>query len=211
MLEDLVPLNPIAFFAFQIECFSIGTKKWEKRHRLPDLTSFHNTQPFADIFLGWHKQGIEAEVIVKGSFNSPSFPNLAQGDSIEFFFDTRDVKTTGFTTKFCHHFFFLPDPLFNHDDSIQGGEMTRFRTEDRHELCESRLLKIESESGRKERKIKIFIPSECLHGYDPSQFDRLGFTYRINRVDGSRQNFSASDSDFAIESQPALWSSLKLI
>lgn len=182
-------------------------EKLEKKHLLPDLSSFHGHPSFAEVSLGWDRGGLYVLVNVKGNFDHPGFPDLIGSDSIELFFDTRDVKTTGFTNRFSHHFFFLPEPIEVNSEWIQAGELTHFRTEDRHELCDPASLKIEKKKGI----IKIFIPSESLHGYDPTQFGRLGFTYRINRKNGSKQNFSASDADFSIESQPSLWSSLKLI
>ncbi len=32
--------------------------------------------------------------------NNPFFPNVNQGDSFELFIDTRDVKTSGYNTRF---------------------------------------------------------------------------------------------------------------
>lgn len=151
------------------------------------------------------------QVVVKGSFNEPQFPNFQAGDSVELFFDTRDVKTSGFNTKFCHHFYFLPEAIENEGEAIQAGEATRFRTEDVHELCSPQLLEVKTTKGGKEVKMDIFIPKECLHGYDPSLFERLGFTYRINRASGSHQFFTANGEDFTIEQQPSLWASIKLI
>jgi hypothetical protein len=211
MLEELLALNPIHFFAFQINCYSVKNKGLEKKHLLPDLSTFYEERPFAEVSLGWERKGIYLSVNVSGRFEQPDFPNFAAADSIELFFDTRDVKTTGYTTRFCHHFYFLSDPVQLNGDSVQAGEITRFRTDDVHELCDASQLKVEAQQEKKGRRVHIFIPSECLHGFDPTQFDRLGFTYRINRINGSKQYFSASDADFPVESQPSLWASLKLV
>lgn len=211
MLDEIVPLNPVHFFAFQIDSCFVKGNQLEKKHRLPDLSPFHLERPFAQVALGWNAKGILAEVRVRGSFDEPDFPNFVNADSIEFFFDTRDVKTTGYNTRFCHHFYFLPEPVSSNGDRVQAGEVTRFRTEDVHELCDATLLKVQSKQEKKQCVIHIFIPSECLYGYDPTQFDRLGFTYRINRVTGEKQQFSVNDEDFTIENQPSLWASLKLV
>ena len=209
MFESL--LNPVHFFAFQIDCHPTNAGKLEKKHLLPDLSSFHGSLPFAEVAIGWHEKGIHLTVSVQGRFDQPTFPHIGSADSIELFIDTRDVKTAGFPTRFCHHFYFLPDPVEDNGESIQAEEITHFRTDDKHELCDASLLQVSSEKEKKRRRVNIFIPSDCLHGYDPTQFDRLGFTYRINRIDGSEQNFSANETDFSIESQPSLWASLKLV
>jgi len=212
MFDELVPLAPVDFFSFQIDCHYIENRNFEKKHLLPDLSAFHDDNPsFARVSIGWHAKGVYVWVNVNGRFDQSGFPHFAETDSIELFFDTRDVKTTGYVTKFCHHFYFLPQPVQTNGDQIQTGEITRFRTDDVHELCDASQLKIEVSQTKKKCGVNIFIPSECLYGYDPTQFDRLGFNYRINRINGSSQGFSASDADFPIESQPSLWASLKLV
>lgn len=212
-MEDLIPLNPIHFFSIELPCFYLKKnegRKWEKKHLLADLSSFQGEHSFAEVFLGWNEEGIHAEISVAAPFDTVRLPDYYQGDYIEFFFDTRDVKSTGYTTRFCHHFYFLPTLPEESEEWAQAAEVTRFRTEDKHELCDSAKLFIDSKKEKKMQVIKIFIPAECLYGYDPSQFDRLGFTYRIGRQNGQEQYFSASDEDFSIEQQPSLWASLTL-
>jgi hypothetical protein len=144
---------------------------------------------------------------VSQAFQRVTYPDIARGDSVELFFDTRDVKTSGFNTRFCHHFFFLPEAVDGH----QAGEITRFRTEDIHELCDPKELKVKSQLKSNSYQMQIFIPAHCLHGYDSEQFDRLGFTYRINRPDGPSQHFSVVTDDYQVEQQPSLWSSVRLV
>jgi hypothetical protein len=96
-------------------------------------------------------------------------------------------------------------------EEVHAGELTRFRSEDVHELCQGSALQVNTQKKRDGYSLQIFIPSNCLFGYDPEQFDRLGFTYRINRADGSPQHFCVSTEDYAIEQNPSLWSSMRLI
>ena len=121
--------------------------------------------------------------------------------------DTRDLKSAGFNTRFCHHFYFLAQAV----EGQQAGEITHFRTEDRHPLCDSQALECQIKSSSKDYILQIFIPSQCLYGYDPKQFDRLGFTYRINRVGGHPQHFTVVSEEYQIDQQPSLWGSLRLV
>lgn len=210
MLEEVIPLTPVHFFSFQVDCHYFK-KNLERRHKLPDLSPFHGDFAFAEMFLGWNEKGIALEARVNAPFDESEFPDFQSGDSIELFIDTRDVKTTAYPTKFCHHFYFLPVPFEENGDAIQAGEVTRFRADDAHELCDPSKLIVVSEKGRREQIVKILMPAECLHGYDPVLINRLGFSYRINKKNGHRQFFSANDADFTIESQPSLWASLKLL
>jgi hypothetical protein len=94
---------------------------------------------------------------------------------------------------------------------VDRGELTQFRTDDAHPLCAPERLELHVDNKRLGYVVKIFIPKDCLHGYDvASQFDRLGFSYRVNRADGESQHFAAASEDFKIEQYPSLWNTLKL-
>lgn len=207
--EQTFHLHPVNFFALAAECRYLDKKDLTPSltsHLLPDTSGLCYEYPFAKVAIGWHEKGIGFQIFVDQPFSRVSYPDVARGDSIELMIDTRDLKSAGFNTRFCHHFFFLPEPV----DGLQAGEITRFRTEDSHPLCDPSLLQCETRKGSSDYKIKIFIPSQCLYGYDPKQFDRIGFTYRINRASGKPQHFSVLSQEYQIDQQPSLWSSLKL-
>lgn len=210
--DDFIPLNPINFFQIGFDCKSIDAKSWSTKiekaeFKVPDTSELSVEESFADVHMGWNADGLYFSVFLHVPFQQANYPNYDRGDSVELFIDTRDVKTSGFNTRFCHHFFFLPADV----DGVQAAEVTRFRTEDVHELCDPKELKVLTDFSKKSYLIKIFIPSQCLYGYDPEQFDRLGFTYRINRHGGSSQHFSVSSLEYPIEQQPSLWSSVRLV
>lgn len=211
--SPIVPLSPVNFFQINADCYQLPSGSFPtlsstlKKYKLPDTSSLCAEEHFADLFIGWNEEGIEVLVQVSCPFQKASYPEITQGDSLELFIDTRDVKTSGYNTRFCHHLFFLPESI----EGRQAGEITRFRTEDAHELCDFSKLVVNSQIKPSSYKINIFIPSQCLNGYDVNQFDRLGFTYRINRTHGSSQHFSVTTDDYQLEQQPSLWSSLKLI
>lgn len=206
--ENVVALNPVNFFQISFDCPHKGVKdKFSPKNALPDTSSLCNEDSFAQVYLGWNLEGIEAQVTIREAYTQSVFPDVTAGDSVELFIDTRDVKTSGFNTRFCHHFFFLPEAV----DGRIAGEMTRFRTEDTHELCDPSELKVSAQLKANSYVLQIFIPSSCLHGYDPEQFSRIGFAYRINRAQGSSQHFSVVTEDYQLEQQPSLWSSVKLV
>lgn len=213
--NEWLPLTPINFFQISADCpylpltkegFPHMTPKQAQYMLLPDTSQLCAEESFAQVSLGWNQEGLEACVRVSYPFERAYYPDVFRGDSVELFIDTRDVKTSGFNTRFCHHFFFLAEAIEGH----LAGEITRFRTEDAHPLCEPNDLKVKSFLKPSSHTLNIFIPSHCLYGYDPDQFDRLGFSYRINRADGFPQHFTVVSEDFPIEQQPSLWGSLKL-
>ena len=214
-MEELTPITPVNFFQMSLECrhldlggnFPRLNGKSRKKFLLPDTSALCHEEHFADVTMGWKKEGIEFLFNVDKKFEEAYYPDVVRGDSVEIFIDTRDVKTSGYNTRFCHHFFFLPEAVEGH----QAGELTHFRTEDVHELCDPNELKIKAHVKANQYVLHAWIPRECLFGYDPEQFDRLGFSYRINRPYWESQHFSVVTEDYQLEQQPSLWSSLRLV
>ncbi len=214
-MEDLSPITPVNFFQLAVKCrklegkgqFPALTPKIAKSYLLPSTSALCNEENFADVSMGWDEEGLEFLVQVSKEFEEARLPDVSIGDSIEFFIDTRDVKTSGYNTRFCHHFFFLPEAV----DGRQAGEITHFRTEDQHPLCDPSELRVKSVFKNGAYHVHCRIPKICLVGYDPKQFDRIGFSYRINRPYWESQHFSVVTADYQLEQQPSLWSSMRLI
>lgn len=209
VLEELPPLVPLEFFTLDANLRYSKTpptsKSMLRSFLLPDTSEWLPEERFADVALAWNESGIYVVVSVNKPFEEASYPHFSDGDAVELFFDTRDLKTAGFATKFCHQFVFLPEPV----QGISAQEITHFRTEDTHPLCDSSDLQITAEIRKKDYELQLFIPAHCLHGYDPSSFERIGFTYRIHRYKGTPQHFALSSEHFSAAQHPRLWASFK--
>lgn len=216
MFEEQQPINPLHFFQFSADCHYLKEcgKKFPAldaqkpgRFELPATAAVSKGKASAKVALGWHADGIEAAVFVPLKYPlTVRYPEITLGDSVEFFFDTRDIKTSGYNTRYCHHFFFLPEAV----DGIQAAEKTKFRTDDAHPLCDPSELQLKAQTVPGGYTLNIFIPKQCLFGYDPDEFQRLGFNYRVNKFDQPPEEFSTLTRDFQVEQQPSLWSTLKL-
>ena len=141
MDEDSFALSPVNFFQLSVDCHYAANGLSEQKYFLPNTSQLCGEEYFAKVALGWNEKGLECLVEVSQPFHQAYYPVVTRGDSVELMVDTRDVKTSGYNTRFCHHFFFLPEAI----EGIQAGELTRFRTEDRHELCDPQDLKVESQ------------------------------------------------------------------
>ncbi len=206
-LDQISPILPIDFFTVELDLLPAEWKKnLSKKHILPDFTDLLFEDLFAHISMGWHEKGLFFEVDVRKPFEECFFPEYRKGDSVEFFIDTRAMKSGGFLTRFCHHFVFLPKPV----DEIIAQEVTRFRTDDSHELCDSEKLQVSAKFTSRSYALQIYLPLESLHGYDPVSFDRLGFSYRINRPSKDPQHFTVSSDYLAVENQPSIWSTMHM-
>lgn len=209
-MDEFVAITPVNFFPISWDCHfskeNLTASNFNK-FAAPDLSDLCTEPKFADVSMGWSKEGLSLFVDVQKPMRRCSYPDVTRGDAFELFIDTRDVKTSGFNTRFCHHFFFLPEAVDEH----RAGEITRFRTEDVHELCAADELQLKVQLKAHSYTLAIFIPAHCLYGYDPEQFDRLGVSYRISRPDGPAQHFSVVTEDYQVDQQPSLWSSVRLI
>jgi len=179
----------------------------EKSLLLPSTSDLLGEETFADVYTSWNVDRLSFFISSKVPFQGAGDGDYRRGDSVELFIDTRDLKTKGVVSRFCHHFVFFPVQVQN----FYGREITRFRGEDIHRLCHPEDLQASPDLDEDSYRLAIEIPSACLHGFDPLSFPRLGFTYRINRTDGPPQHFAVSSEEYAIEQHPATWGTLKLV
>lgn len=208
LFEDLPALSPVQFFGVNSDCLYLKDKgKMTHDHALPDTSDLLGEDSFASIYAGWNVDRIAFRFSIGVPFQGTGEGDYRKGDSIEIFIDTRDLKSRGVVSRFCHHFVFFPVQVQN----FFGREITRFRGEDVHRLCHPEDLQVVADLKKKEYELLIEIPSVCLHGYDPLGFPRIGFTYQINRTGGFPQHFAVSSEEFAIEQHPATWGTLKLV
>lgn len=209
-LEKIPAIAPLEFFS--LECnllFSEKSpllKRSSDKYLLPSTCDLLNEKQFANVWMAWNETGIFVNVEVLIPFEECQFPQFSEADALELFFDTRDLKTASFLTRFSHHFLFLAKSV----QGVQCQEITRFRTEDTHPLADPHRLQISSHFEKSSYTLDIFIPKDCLHGFEPTTFNRLGFTYRIHRKKGKPQHFALSSEHFKIEQHPKLWACLHL-
>ena len=202
MLNELSPIPPACFF-------NVSTKVRKKVGRLtylPDMSGYLNEKAFGRIAVVWSPGGLTLHVHVKKSLEESLYPKYRDSDSLEIFLDTRDLKNAQSVHRFCHHFVFLPEEV----DGVQAQEVTRFRSDETHELAASELFVVQVKVGKRDYEMEIHIPKEAMHGYDPTEFKRLGFAYRLNRMNGDPQHFNLSSRFFSLEKHPGLWATLIL-
>lgn len=206
LFEDLPALSPSQFFGISSDCYySKGVLEPKKSFLLPSTQELLAEESFADIYAAWSHQRLAFYFVVNIPFTSSDEQDFRKGDSIEIFLDTRDLKTKSTVSRFCHHFVFFPVLIQN----FYGREVTRFRNEDVHKLCHPEDLQVGVSFFENSYHLAVDIPANCLHGYDPISFPRIGFTYRMNRYKGLPQHFAVSSAEQNVESHPATWGTLK--
>ncbi len=208
--HEVAPIEPVHFFRLNVDLKQgkkASPKLLSKGYLLPDTSDLTAEEPFGEVGVAWHQEGLHIHLHAAKKFEEASYPKYTEGDALELFIDTRDLKEAGFPTRFCHHFLILPQEV----QGIRALELTRFRTEDSHPLCDPGKIEVSFHAGSRDYFLDIFLPAEILHGYDPLSFDRLGLTYTLHRYKGPPQNFSVCSNYVTIAQNPSLWASCRLV
>jgi hypothetical protein len=200
LLEGMDALFPADFFSYNIEIGKEATA-------LPDLSDLLAEKALGSLSLSWSEDGISGLFSIKKELETSLFPDYNKGDAIEVFIDTRDNKKSSFASRFCHQFVFLGKEV----NGVYAQEVTKFRQEDTHPLCDPSEIILEVKEKKGSYEVAFTLPKEILHGYDPLQFSRLGFSYRIHQYKGRSQDFPFSSKYFEPLRHPALWASLLLV
>ena len=207
MFDGLLSVSALNFFSLNLKCYHLKKEKCQKKHLLINTAKFFLEEKFTDVSLGWNEKGLTFHFDVDSLFIESDYPNFRNKDSIELFIDTKDNKNSNIVTKYCHYFVLFPKKI----DGYYAKEITKFRADDMHDICDSEDLDVKVNISKKKYEIDLFIPQNCLFGFDVTNFKRLGFTYRINRKNLNPQHFSCSSFEYSIESHPNLWASLQLV
>lgn len=200
LLGGMDPLFPADFFTYHIEIGQSATD-------MPNLSDLLAEEPLSSLSLSWSVEGISGLFCIEKPLETCLFPDYMKGDAIELFLDTRDNKKSSFVSRFCHQFVLLGKEV----NGVRAQEITKFRLEDTHPLCDPLDIFLEVKEKKESYEVSFTLPKEILHGYDPLEFSRLGFAYRIHRYKGKPLHFPFSSKYFEPLKQPALWASLLLV
>lgn len=210
IFDQLEPFQMASFFELHFDLVKEGNlpkkESYVDPYLLPDTSELISEVSFSEVAMCYNEKGLCIKVLVHKPFENTNYTQFAYGDCIELFFDTRDIKSARIIHKFCHHFVFFPKP----EQEVSALEVTQFRGEDSHTLCDHKLLHVETTFHKTSYEMDIFIENTALFGFDPQRFQRLGFCYRINRKNGDSQNFNVSSKSYSFEKHPNLWASFNL-
>lgn len=209
MFEQTLPkLLPISFISLEAHCHKITDIKQLKseKHKLGNTHFFTLEESFTNFYLGFNDEGLYFSAEINVPFQDVFYPDITRGDSLELFIDTKNLKTASFNTPFCHHFFFLPKPY----NGVQKGEITSFRGESARPFVDEKDISLQVTFHKNSYILNIFLPRDCLHGYDQEESKKIGFNYRVNRFQAPPEHFSASGDEFAIKERPQTYATLLL-
>ena len=179
--------------------------------RLPQTPLLDGLKPWADVRVAWNAKGLAIEVEAEGKLDavwSDDRPEAFCGMHV--WVDTRDTRDVSRATRFCHRFDARVVRGKTQDAvqvSVQQKPIARAVADAPISHGDAILAKVERLKTK--WRLELFLPAECLHGYDPETNRRLGFAYQVSDADRESQYLGVG-REFPLGENPSLWSTLEL-
>ncbi|HXY36409.1 MAG TPA: hypothetical protein VEI07_19390 [Planctomycetaceae bacterium] len=186
---------------------------------LPDLGGLDAAAPFATLRAGWNDAGLGFRLEVSGK-KMPVFAESTdptENDGLQLWIDTRNTQSIHRATRFCHQFAFWPIPNnWPKANSKNGGsakagsqQLAIALAKEDAPMSRAGLLQATSRARRGGYELELWIPAECLQGYDRESNPLLGFYYVVRDAELGEQ-FLTVGREFPFDHDPSLWSTLEL-
>jgi hypothetical protein len=176
---------------------------------LPNLGPLDADPPFYTLRAAWNPRGLGFELDVRGKHRLPKgdIANPTAADGLQVWIDTRSTQNVHRATRFCHTFCFLPGS--GKREPAAGVQLPVARAREDAPLCDPDNLLVAADVAKDGYRLEAWIPGDVLHGFDPESQPRLGFHFVVRDFELGIHGLSAG-ADFPYESDPSLWSVLKL-
>lgn len=180
--------------------------------RVDNFAGLEGARNFADVRLAWNEFGLALQVEVTGKNEPPqgSAERPRGSDGVMLWVDTRDARTSHRASRYCHQFHFLPTGGGPDGDEPVCGQTKINRALHDAPLCNPSEMPFRSTRTKRGYLVEAFLPAAVLHGFDPEQNPRLGFTYAVRDAELGEQVLSVG-AEFPYWEDPSLWSVLELV
>jgi hypothetical protein len=176
----------------------------------PQLDSDQTDSPVT-VSAAWNGRGIGFAVEVTGK-KHPAVSNVDRPDRTDGFqiwLQTRGTQNIHRASRYCHHFCLLPNGAG--DDGLDPivWQLPIARASDDAPKSEPEAFGVCSEQRTDGYLIEAWLPSECLHGFDPDESSHLGFYWLLKDSELGDCPMTV-DVAFPFASDPSLWQVLDL-
>ncbi|MFH1570287.1 MAG: hypothetical protein ABIL09_20005 [Gemmatimonadota bacterium] len=208
-----------SFFSFTFRCpyradppiIDGNLRDWEAAYRVPDLAGVEGQEPFAPVYMAWNEAGLYLAVEVRRKTRYRIEPSSYwQGDCLEVWLDTRDVKDSHRATRFCHHFFFLPGGSGRDGRGPIGRQTTIDKAREQAPPCPEESIAVGLRRLKQSYQMEIHLPAAGLNGFQPGEFDRLGFNYLLRDCERGVQSWTVGRSPPLVH-DPSTWGTAELV
>ena len=159
----------------------------------------------------WNDRGIGFAVEVTGK-QHPAVSNIDRPDETDGFqiwLQTRGTQNIHRASRYCHHFCLLPNGAG--DDGLDPivRQLPIARASEDAPGSDSAAFRVYSQRRTDGYLIEVWLPGECLNGFDPQESAQLGF-YWLLRDSELGDHSLTIDATFPFVSDPSLWQILEL-
>lgn len=182
--------------------------EWDETCRLPGLMGVEGREEFAQVQVAWNERGLCLGLQVKGKTRYKLDPkNYWQGDCLEVWVDTRDLKDSRRATRYCHHFYVLPGGRGKDGLTPIARQVPIDRAREQAPPCPEDSIEVGLRRLKRGYQLELCLPAAGLNGYQPQEFNRLGFNYVLHDTELGSQSWTA-DRDQSTD--PGSWGTLEL-
>jgi hypothetical protein len=211
MTDALIPNRAMFNFRLTARRFAKPPKltgdlrDWTDAHRLPDLSALDRRESHADVFLGWHEEGLYAAVSVRGKERPPEcqHSHFWLGDGFRIWVDTRDTRGIHRASRYCHQFCFFPDDFTGKQAPVPNAK-------DEAPVCEPSVLTVAGKKRPGGYDMEIGLPAAALYGWDPAEHPRIGFCYYLKDGELGDQYLTLGGV-FPYYQDPSIWAAVDLV
>jgi len=207
-----------AFFDFAFRCPQLkespkingDIRDWSEGAQVPELMSVDGQTPFATAYMAWDDSGLYFACEVKNKTTYKINPREpTEGDCLELFIDTRDVKEHR-ANRFCHRFYFLLGGTGKGGKKPIGRQTAIDDAREQSPPCPEDSIKTAIKKLKRSYALEVKLPASGLNGFAPREFSRVGFTYLLHDSQHGTQTWS-SIPDMAVDSDPSTWGTAELM
>jgi hypothetical protein len=206
------------YFTFSFSCpyrpeppqIDGSIRDWDDMYKIPDLMGLEGREPYASLYMAWNDTGLYFALQIKGKTRYKVDPkNYWQGDCLELWIDTRDMKDTHRANRYCHHFYFLPGGSGRDGREAIGRQTTIERAREQAPPCPEDAIRLAAKRLKRSCQMEIALPANGLNGFHPREFGRLGFNYILHDVELGVQSWSVGREPPSVH-DPSTWGVVEL-
>ncbi|MDR1492480.1 MAG: hypothetical protein LBT05_07150 [Planctomycetaceae bacterium] len=188
----------------------------DKSYRLPDVSTLEDSSAEkngkVDFRMGWNPKGLAFSVRVEGKKRRPwcRVSRPEDSDGIQICIDTRDVRNIHRASRFCHRLFILPGGSGANQSQPTPLWLPINRAKAHPNPVPVERMQLGGQIADTMYRLDFAIPAGGLTGYEPLEYNRIGFHYAIIDQEIGNRAFLVG-FPFPHSEDPSVWATLELL
>lgn len=184
---------------------------WSDEYLLPRLGSIDGRAEFGDVWACWNDEAlfIACRVEKKRRPLSCDPKSFWTGDNLRLCVSSRETRKIRRATRFCTQIYFLPTGGGDDRRSPVAGVNKFQRAKEDAPVVSAKAIEIASSVSPTGYAMEARIPHDCLFGFDPGSYPRIGLYYLLEDGDHGQQYLTVGD-DLNWHIDPSTWATAVL-